>query len=493
MLANELLLPFFEASLLPSLNVEAIVQDSRKASNTSLFVCIQGANADGHKYAEQAYRAGCRLFLAEHPLALPKDATVLITPDSRKILSLIACRFYGDPSQHLQIIGITGTKGKTTTAQMIYQILCKNGISCGYIGTNGVIYGKTALSTENTTPDAVALQKTLSDMVLHNIRVVVLEVSSQALKQHRVLGTRFSAAIFTNLTADHIGLHEHADFEEYKACKARLFTDYGIGQIFLNGDAPDSQYIRSISNAGHIVTFGMTNASSDYLAFDTVPTCKDGQLGISFSLVCKSTAYQAYLPMIGKINAYNALCAIAVTNQLFSIAIEQAIEALRHIQISGRSTQLSLPNGGIVVIDYAHNGESMYRILEALHTHAPRRLMALFGSVGGRSQGRRQELGKAAAAFCDLCILTSDNPGNEDPEVIMDELSGPLNDRSIPYCKIANREEAIRYAMARMQKGDILLLAGKGHENYQLIGKEKRSFSEKEIVLNTIAQMQIRI
>ncbi len=489
MLATQLLSPLFPNTYIPAVEIEKITQDSREASANALFICIAGANTDGHSYASRAYDAGCRLFLAEKALSVPADATVLITDDTRRAMGYLACRFYGDPSKQMRIIGITGTKGKTTTAQMLFQILNQNHISAGYIGTNGITFGKIHMETENTTPDSITLQYTLSQMREAGIETVIMEVSSQALKQHRVAGMAFACGIFTNLAPDHIGTHEHADLTEYISCKAKLFSDYGIRHMFLNADDRTSLYMQESSVADHILTYSIENASADYYGKSPTPNRRNGILGVDFQVLYKKTPTPVYLPMIGKINAYNALCAIAVAHALFGIPPADSAAVLSTVQIDGRSTQISLPNGATVVIDYAHNGESMLRILDALHSHHPKRLIGLFGSVGERSQGRRSEIGKAAASYCDLCILTSDNPGCEDPNQIMNDLALPLDAKGVPYVRIADREEAIRYGISLTESGDILLLAGKGHEKYQLIGKDKLPFCEEEIVSSTIADL----
>ncbi len=488
MRADKLLSAITEASDLPHTDITAITEDSRKADAGSIFVCIKGARVDGHSLAMNAYQAGCRTFAAEQPLSLPTDAFVAVVPSTRAALATLANVFYDHPSHRLHVIGITGTKGKTTTACLISHILNDNGISCGYIGTNGTFYGDTVIPATNTTPDAVTLQKTLFDMAERGIQAVALEVSSQALMQYRVGGMRFGTVLFTNFSPDHVGEFEHPTLEHYRDTKHTLFTDFEAENAVWNLDDATTPLMQQNSRAPHNITFSTAQASDLYAA--NARASWKGAPGISFDLLANGEALPASLPLLGLCNISNALAALTVTTRVFGLPAQNAVASLAGAHVPGRSECISLPNGAAAVIDYAHNGESLKQILTSLREYRPKRLIALFGSVGDRSQMRRAELGRVAAAMCDLAILTSDNPGNEDPEKIISEIASHFAGTDTPYITVSDREEAIRHAISITKAGDILLLAGKGHEDYQLIGREKRPFSERAIVMAAAQELQ---
>ena len=486
MKVHDLLREFFPNASFPTFDVSVLTESSRLADAGAVFVCIRGARADGHAFAKDAYHRGCRVFIAESELSLPEDAYVYLCTDTRRLLALLAAKFYGDPSKKMHLIGITGTKGKTTTAQLLCHILNRAQIPCGYIGTNGISYGDVTLPTANTTPDAVTLQKTLSQMLKKGITTAVIEVSSQAILQSRVLGTRLQTSVFTNLFPDHIGTNEHPDFENYKECKHRLFTDFGVENIVYNADDPAASDMLDGATAKKLLSCSSAVTETDFFVTDPALFDKDQSLGISFTLGTKETCIDCKLPLTGRINACNALLAAAVACGVFGIPLSHVANTLTEARVSGRSEVLSLPNGARAVIDYAHNGESLSKLLSSLREYAPHRLIVLFGSVGERSQMRRAELGQAAAKYADLAILTSDNPGVEDPNAIIADIAKAFADTSIPYLAIADREEAIRTAVNLTVADDILVLAGKGHEAYQLIGTQKLPFCERKILLEAV-------
>ncbi len=478
-----LLQPFFPYVSIPQTEISAITQSAQTATEGSVFVCIKGTKVDGHDFAPQAYRNGCRMFVAEHALSLPSDATVLQTEHSRLLLARLACAFYDHPSKKMCVIGITGTKGKTTTAQLLTQILNQNHIPCGYIGTNGIAYAHIRQTTVNTTPDPLILQKAMADMYTAGMRAVCIEVSSQALMQNRVDGISFFAAVFTNLYRDHIGTTEHPSLTHYREAKHRLFTDFRIPNVVWNADDQNTKHMRKGCIAEQeIFCSCIPNPHADYTAQMIRPYRIENTAGVSFSLGCRGQTTPCSLPLIGTYNVTNALLACAVAIEGFSLSPHNVITALKTASVDGRSEWISLPHGGTVVIDYAHNGESLKQTLTTLREYTTGRLLCLFGSVGERTQLRRTELGQVAAAFADLCIITSDNPGNEPPEQILEDIAKAFPGTHTPYLKIVDRAEAIRTAIRMVRSDDILLLAGKGHETYQLIGSEKRPFSERQIV-----------
>ena len=480
--ARELLCELLDTRELPEVEITAITDNTARAHQDTLFVCVRGARFDGHALAIHAYENGCRLFLAECPLSLPTDAQIFLVKSTRRALALLACRFYGNPSHSLSVIGITGTKGKTTTAALLSSLLTKSGIPSGYIGTNGICYGTCERDTANTTPDPLTLQKALFDMQRAGMRAAVIEVSSQALMQYRTLGIRFSAVLFTNLFPDHIGNNEHPTFEAYRDCKHTLFTDYDSPIAIWNADDRATAFMRTGCTAKRNLFVSCADPSAD--VFFSVPTPIRAQnlLGIRFTVKTPEESQTITLPLVGACNACNAALATAAASACFSLPLSRIADALSTCVVEGRSRVMTLANGGTAVIDYAHNGESLSRILSALREYNPRRLLCLYGSVGERTQMRRGELARAAIKYADLSILTSDNPGCEDPERIIDEIATQYDRVGAIYLRCADRTRAIRLALDRTEAGDILLLAGKGHEKYQLVGKEKLPFCESDII-----------
>ena len=478
-------------SHLPQREIGILTDNTAKASENALFVCIQGARFDGHRLAHQAYEKGCRAFVAERMLSLPEDAFVLTVPSTRRALSLLACTFYGDPSHSMQIIGITGTKGKTTVAQMIAHILNQSGVSCGYVGTNGISYGGITQHTSNTTPDPITLQKTLAGMSAAGVRTAVLEISSQALKQYRADGIRFSQVLFTNLFPDHISPLEHENMEEYAACKKRLFREFDFAYALCNSDDGATPWMTGEVPQDKKITCSLQDPTTDYFAADLQRYREGAEMGIRFSVCHGTTKTACRLPLLGEFNACNALLALASAHKVSGLPLEQLTHALETVSVAGRGEILPLPCGAVAVIDYAHNGGSLRNLLSNLREYTPARLICLFGSVGERTQLRRGELGEAAAELCDLCILTSDNPGNEDPMAIIGDIARAFSGTSTPYVAIPDRAEAIRHGVSLCRAGDILVLAGKGHEDYQLIGNQKLPFSEREILLDCVQALRV--
>lgn len=466
----------------PDLEITSITERPIHATAQSIFVCIHGARANGHAFAPEAYHHGCRVFVAEEPLSLPSDAFVLTVDATRRALSHLACAFYGHPSKEMKIIGITGTKGKTTTARLLSSLLNDVGIPCGYIGTNGVIYNGITSPLANTTPDPLTLQKHLRQMLDAGIKAAVLEISSQALYQFRADGTVFEACVFTNLHSDHIGPTEHPSFEHYRDSKKRLFTDFSHRVTFVNADDPHAAMMQNGTAAKKIIRYSMQDETADYYAFNTLPTQTKKGYGISFRLTPPKESIPVFLPMLGEFNASNALAVLSVASECFGLDPKRAADFLAQSSVEGRTETVNLKNGACAVIDYAHNGIGLEKLLTSLRAYKPRRLICLFGSVGERSQLRRREMGDVAARHCDLAILTSDNPAKEDPTSIISDIAQSFTNTKTPYLTIPDREAAIRTAAELTEAGDILVLAGKGHESYQLIGTERIPFSERSIL-----------
>lgn len=467
-----------------------IFHDSRKAiSENSLFICKKGVSSDGHEFALQLYEKGIRYFLAEHPIPLPCDAIVFLTPNTNAALPIVCRNFYNDPSKELKLIGITGTKGKTTTALLIYFMLNEYGIHTGYIGTNGIYFSGNQYPSDNTTPEPLTLQSYLRKMVDSGVTHVVIEVSSQSLWQDRINGLNFDICAFTNLYPDHIGGVEHPTIEHYRDCKKLLFTDYSAQQIVINKDSPEYEYMLDGASTNSIITVSSKgDIKADLYATDcglysleTIPGADFHCHSNNERIKVSSSKY--YIKTPGLFNIENALLAIAISS-LLGVDNEFIHTCISHIAIPGRFESHSLMSvpGAVFIIDYAHNGISLSSVLSELRKYNPNRIICLFGSVGGRTFSRRKELGKVACELADISIITSDNPANEDPMNICNDISNEFKNSDKQYYLIPDRETAIKKAIEIAQENDFVLLAGKGHENYQLIGKEKIHFSEREIL-----------
>ena len=465
----------------PDAEITYICHDSRKAGPDSLFVCIRGFVSDGHAWAASAYQNGARAFIAEHALDLPADAFVLYCPDTRVALAALAAAIYGHPADRLHVIGITGTKGKTSTALMIHRMLDALDLPGGYIGTNGVDFCGRHYATVNSTPESLDLHDYMAQMVESGVRYVVMEVSSQALKLSRVYGLPFEICVFTNLYPDHIGGVEHADMAEYMACKKALFDFPDIRHVIANRDDPAFDYMTA-DTCAPVTTYGL-QPSCDWHADALSAQLCYRVPGTAFCAhTPDGTALPMQIPFPGDYSVYNALCALAVCDKL-GLDVKACAASLAHVRIAGRFEPVFLASrpDTTFIIDYAHNGASLRAVLTSLKKYKPRRLICLFGSVGGRTQMRRGELGAVASELCDLSILTSDNPGNEDPSAVIADIAAAFtHDR---YVCIPDRREAIAYAAKIAKKGDVVVLAGKGHETYQLIRGKHLPFSEREILL----------
>lgn len=476
--------------------IGSLTEDSRHAGPGSLFLALRGAEQDGHHFAEDAYARGCRAFLCEYAVLLPQDAAVVYVPDSRYAAALVAAAFYGNTKAPPVLIGITGTKGKTTTAMMLYHLLKKMGIKAGYIGSGGAQYGHVSEKTENTTPSALVLHRLLAAMRRAYVRVVVIEVSSQALAAERVAGLHFPICLFTNLAPDHIGTGEHPDLAHYRAAKARLFSEHGCRTVIVNADDAASAHMAACAGAARVLRVSCRDAADAFLRATRMRLVQTEDFyGSAFLLQTRAEGeVPATLSLPGECNINNALlslCAAQAYAEEYSPATPAAFRILAPhlsaLRIPGRFEPVRTAQVGVqYLIDYAHNGYSLRAALSALRAYGPGRLVCLFGSVGARTYSRRTELGEAAC-LADLCIVTTDDPGTEPPEDTMREICRVLEEHGREYVAIADRAAAIRYAVAHAQKGDLILLAGKGHEDHQLIGTTRLPFSERRILQEAAA------
>ncbi len=457
-----------------SLSVEDLCYNSENARKNTVFLCLVGAQADGHAFAVQAYEKGVRAFVCERALPLPSDVLQIIVPNSRIALAEMSANFFSHPEKKLKIIGITGTKGKSSVCEMISHVFMQFGKKIASIGTIGIKICDYTEETQNSTPESYVLYKNFAKMVSLGVEYAVMEVSSQAVMQHRVHGLRFDAAVFTNLSRDHIGACEHPDFEHYKACKKEVFRHANIA--FINAD---DVFAWEFSHACtcRVQTYGIEE-KADLQAKNIAPFRKNGVFGVSFS--CRNSSVPFKLPLPGDFSVYNALAAAAVCRH-FGISPAECATALATVSIRGRFETVPTARRSITcIIDYAHNEQSLSSALSALRAYKPNRIICIFGSVGGRTKIRRREMALAAGELADICILTSDNPNFEPPEKIIAEIAEYIPPEKC-VC-IADRAEAVRYALETAESGDFLLFAGKGHEEYQLINGKKLPFSERELI-----------
>lgn len=452
-----------------------IAYDSRKAKSGVLFVCLTGVRADGHLFAKSAYDNGCRVFLCEKEIGLPDDAQIISCDDTRAALAKASCNLFRHPSREIAVIGITGTKGKTTVAHIIKQVLDQAGIMTGIIGTVGAGYGDVTLPTVNTTPESYELQKMFRQMADAGCKACAVEVSSLGLKAHRVDGTTFKIGIFTNLYPDHIGTNEHESFEEYAYWKKQLFPLCENAIVNLD-DEYSNQMLEGFD--GKVLSYGYSE-KADLRLLGTEKVRVSNILAVRFSYLYKGNTYYDLISLPGDINAMNALAAVAAAD-FMGVPNTALGDSLAHVFVKGRGEVIDTGRDFSIIIDYAHNGVSLMSIIETARAYEHNRIIALYGSVGGRTEIRRRELGLVSGKMCDFTIITSDDPDFEDPEKIMDDIAAAVEEAGGQYVKIADRAEAIAYAVSIAEPHDIFIFAGKGHEQFMKIKGEKVPFSERE-------------
>lgn len=467
--------------------VLAVENDSRRVTEGALFFCICGAVSDGHRYAEDVAEKKASVLVVEKDVNLSQypEVTVVKVSNTRYAMGRICAAFYDHPSDKLTVIGITGTKGKTTTTYMIKSMLEAAGHRTGLIGTIESIIGDEVTPAANTTPESIIMQRTLAKMVDAGLDSVVMEVSSQGLMLDRVAGISFDYGIFTNLSEDHIGPNEHKDFEEYLGWKAKLFTLCRTG-IFNVDDA----YCDKIME-GHTckaVTYGMKDGA-DYQAKNLKLYEKNGCLGITYVLDGKYQE-EVMVSLPGEFSVHNSLSAIAVAKEM-GVPMKDILTILTDIHVKGRVELIPISDAFTILIDYAHNAMSLQSILETLRAYQPARLVALFGCGGNRSKVRRYEMGEVSGNMADLTIITSDNPRDEEPQAIIDDIKIGMAKTNGEYIEISDRKEAIRYAILHAKPGDVIVLAGKGHEDYQEVKGRKYHMDERELIREILEEEDV--
>lgn len=463
-----------------------VVYDSRKLKKDCLFICICGYNVDGHDFAREAVEKGAAVLVVQRDVELPEgtDVTVVRVEDTRYAMAFISAAYFGHPADRLKVIGITGTKGKTTATYMIRSILENAGYRTGLVGTIETIIGNRHIPALNTTPESFVLQQYFKEMEEAGCEVVVMEVASQGLKLHRTQGFTFEIGIFTNLEPDHIGPNEHADFEEYQACKGLLFKQCRLGIVNI-----DDAHVKAVLK-GHtcqLETYGF-DPSADLYADRLKLVNKPGELGIDFMVEGKMK-FNAEVPAPGRFSVYNALSAIAVCRH-FKVEIPQIQKALLGVHVRGRIEMVPVSDRFTLLIDYAHNAMSLKSLLTTLREYQPKRLVSVFGCGGNRSMLRRFEMGEVSGTYADFTIITSDNPRFEEPQDIIEDIKTGINKTQGNYIEICDRKEAIAYAIDNGQAGDIIVLAGKGHEDYQEIKGVKHPMDERVVIREILEERQ---
>lgn len=466
--------------------ISTLVSDNRKLTKDCAFVCIEGANFDGHSVVNDAFKCNAAAVIVMKNVEVPENinTAVIKVKDTREALALASAAYFSYPTKEIKVIGVTGTKGKTTTTYLIKSILENAGYKVGLIGTIETIIGDEHVPSKNTTPESYVLQETFRKMADSGIEVCVMEASSQGFLMKRTLGTEFEIGIFTNLEPDHIGPNEHDSFENYMECKSMLFRQCKAG--ILNAD---DEHLEGILK-GHtceVFTYGMSE-NADYRASNVKLFEEKGVLGISFSVNGRINTDVA-IDMPGKFSLYNALTAVSVCSYL-GIKEDAIKSALKSAKVKGRIEMVPVSDDFTLMIDYAHNAMALESLLTTLKEYESGRLVCVFGCGGNRAKSRRFEMGEVSGRLADFTIITSDNPRFEEPlDIIADIVTG-IEKTDGEYIKIPDRKEAIKYAIENGRKGDIIVLAGKGHEDYQEIKGVKYPMDERVLISEVLEELK---
>ncbi len=470
--------------------VEEVVFDSKKALPGTVFVCMKGANVDSHRFLPEIIQNGCSAILVEYPLEmlpdlperLASDVCIIRADSTRSALAEISAARFSWPGREMTVIGITGTKGKTTTAHMVRAILEEAGKKTGIIGTIGIRYDDVFIHTKNTTPESYDIQKYFREMADRGCTHVVMEASSQGFKMHRTDGIVFDYGLFTNLEPDHIGPNEHKDFEEYKYFKSRIFTQSRVGVV--NADSPYAEEFREHALCP-VYSYGLDAGKTlDFSAKEIRPLREAGFVGTSFEYVRKGKdgTLPVRLDLPGEYNVSNALAALSLCS-LMGIPEDSMQRAMEKIKVDGRMETVFHNERMTVLVDYAHNAMGMESLLRTLRAYQPGRLVLVFGCGGNRAKERRYGMGETAARLADFSILTADNSRFERTEDIINDIKSTLVPAGGKYIEIPDRREAIAYAMSNAHPGDMIAVIGKGHEDYNEVNGVRTHFLDREVIL----------
>ncbi|MWV45235.1 UDP-N-acetylmuramoyl-L-alanyl-D-glutamate--2,6-diaminopimelate ligase [Paenibacillus sp. HJL G12] len=473
------------------ITITGLQTDSRKVAPGDLFICLPGHTVDGHDYAAQAADQGAAALVVERQLNI--DLPQVIVKDSRYAMAVMADAFFGSPSTHMKMIGVTGTNGKTTTTYLIEKMMNDHGVNTGLIGTIQMRYGGRTFPMSGTTPEALELQRSLDDMSANGVQCCVMEVSSHALEQGRVKGTDFRTAIFTNLTQDHLDYHK--TMEDYKAAKGLFFSRLGNKfahqrnqrkYAVLNADDEATEYFAKMT-AAEVITYGLAH-NADVRASEISITAQGTHFHVDTFL--GSTDIQ--LSMVGKFNVYNALAAITA-GLLEGLELESIKKSLESVPgVDGRVESVNEGQPFAVIVDYAHTPDGLENVLKTVKEFAKGRVITVFGCGGDRDRTKRPIMGKLAAKYSDVVMVTSDNPRTENPDLILKDIEAGLLEDSVPqekYQLIVDRREAIQKAIEMASPDDVVLIAGKGHETYQILGHTKHDFDDRVVAKEAIRGM----
>ncbi|MBQ2679849.1 MAG: UDP-N-acetylmuramoyl-L-alanyl-D-glutamate--2,6-diaminopimelate ligase [Firmicutes bacterium] len=460
-------------------DVKNVVYNSREASEGSAFVCITGFKTDGHKYVNDAIGRGANVIIAERPIDVPENITLIISENNRRNLAIIANNFYNDPSSRINLIGVTGTNGKTTTTFLVKAMLERKGRKTGLIGTIENRIGDEIIHTERTTPESLELAALFDEMYQKGARDVIMEVSSHALDLDRVYGFKFDTAVFTNLTQDHLDYHK--TMENYRNAKAILFRM--ADKAVINTDDEAGLYMAEVAK-GEIITFGIDN-DADLRGENIVITAD----GVSFDLEYGGKVYPVRLNIPGKFSIYNALGAIG-TGLFSGLDIQDIIDSLAETEgIRGRFQTIKGPGGFNAIVDYAHTPDGLENILNTAKEFAKGRIITVFGCGGDRDRTKRPIMGDIAGKLSDFCIITSDNPRTENPESIIDDIEEGTKKTGCEYIRITDRKEAIFKAVSMAEADDVVIVAGKGHEDYQIFADKTIHFDDSEVIKEAFSKL----
>ncbi|GGH74497.1 UDP-N-acetylmuramoyl-L-alanyl-D-glutamate--2,6-diaminopimelate ligase [Pullulanibacillus pueri] len=455
-------------------DISSIEMDSRQVQPGSLFVCVKGERFDGHQFVEEVQAKGAVALVAERPISA--DIPVVYVSEARRAMGMLVDTFYGQPTHQLSLIGVTGTNGKTTITHLVRQIQEAANIKTGIVGTMGIKFGQQEISVSNTTPEAPVLQKAFRTMVDYDIQSAVMEVSSHALVQGRVRGLDFDIAVFTNLTQDH--LDYHGTMKDYLHAKSLLFSQLGNTYdserkkvAVINNDDAAAETLKQ-ATAVSILTYGI-DQPADVQAQNIKVTAK----GTQFDLKTPDGTFSVSMKLVGKFSVYNILAAACVCH-LNGINWERMIESIKDIEgVSGRFETVEAGQNFSVIVDYSHTPDSLENALLTIKEFAKGRVITVVGCGGDRDRTKRPLMAEIAVKYSDLAVFTSDNPRTEDPERILEDMVKGLDKGT--YTKLTGRREAITYAVNQAADHDVVLIAGKGHETYQIIGTEVLDFDDR--------------
>lgn len=466
------------------IDISDMAYDSRNVKEGSLFMAIVGSQVDGHDYIDVAIKNGAKALLVSKDVSVNEDVTVIKVDNVRKYMSKIAMRFFKYPQSKLKTIAITGTKGKTTVSFMIKRIIEEAGYKCGLIGTTGIYIGDKMYPTKNTTPEAYDTIKYMNEMVKKKIQYMVMEVSSQALKYDRVNDIIFDYGIFTNLSQDHIGPNEHDSMDDYIKSKAKLFNQCNHGVFNLD----DSHFYDMVQGGdANINTYGYDERAD--LRCEGIELIREKNF-IGINLKTSGVIDDTFrISSPGKFTAYNALSAI-LTCHMLGIDVKYMKDALKDFHVKGRVESVKVSDDFTLLIDYAHNGVSTESILSTIREYNPGRIVTIFGCGGNRSKDRRYEMGEMAGKYSDYLIVTEDNNRYEEFDDIAKDILVGINKTKCKYTIIPDRKEAIKYAIVNGKKGDIIMLIGKGHEDYKEIKGVRYPFDERVIIKEILEEIK---